>query len=166
MFQKLYRLTPVLLTVTLAAGCGSGSAIRETGFIAAPAGDGYTVSFQNRGVSSEDRAKDNLFFHSARFTIDRGDLYFTLDDIVTDRKSSFERESGISSFPAAMEPDPSATTNPAGTPAPATSQPSTTGGSISRTASARGILHTFKVRPEGKTSYEARQILDELKSNK
>lgn len=166
MFQKFYRLTLVLLTVILAGGCGSSSAIKQAGFIAAPAGDGYTVSFQNREVSSEDRAKDNLFFHSARFTLDRGDLYFTLDDIVTDRKSSFERQSAISSLPPAMEPDPSATTNPAGTPAPATSQPSTTGGTISRTASARGILRTFKVRPEGKTSYEARQILDELKSDR
>lgn len=165
MFEKFRDLTPLIVVVAVAAGCSSGSAIKQTGFIAAPAGDGYTVSFQNRYVSSEDAAKDNLFFHSARFTLDRGDLYFTLDDVVTDRTSSFEPVGTASSLPPAMEPDPSATTNPAGTPAPATSQPSTTGGSMYRTASARGILRTFKEKPEGKTSYEARRILDELRTS-
>lgn len=164
MFQRLNRFIPSLLALAVAAGCTSGSTIKSTGFMAAPAGDGYSVSFQNRETSSEDGAKDNLFFHSARFTIDKGDLYFTLDDVETDRKSTFDRGGMTSSLPPAMEPDPSATTNPGGTPAPATNQPSTTGGSMYRTASARGILRTFKVKPEGKTSYEARQILDELKN--
>ena len=167
MIRTRNLFAPVLLASIIAAGCRSGSGIEQAGFIAAPAGDGFSVSFQNRYVSSEDAAKDNLFFHSARFTLDRGDLYFTLDHVDTDSRSNFEPVgSGSSSLPPAMEPDPSATTNPAGTPAPATAQRSTTGGTIYRSASARGILRTYKTKPEGTTSYEARQVLDDLRNQK
>jgi len=166
MFRKLKGLTPVLLAVAIAAGCSSGSAIKKTGFIAAPAGDGYSVSFQNQEVTSEDAAKDNLFFHAARFTIDRGDLYFTLDNVATDRKSNFEPVRTNGSVPSAMEPDPSSTTNPAPTPAPATSHLGTSSAGWNRTASARGTLRTYKIKPEGMTSYEARQVLDDLRNER
>lgn len=163
MFHKFKDLLPVVMAVAVAAGCSSGSNIRETGFIAAPAGDGFSVSFQNNSVTGEDGAKDNLFYHAARFTIDRGDIYFTLDDVTTDRKTNVDRETTQGSMPSAMEPDPSATTNPAPTPAPATSQLGTRSATMYRTAAAKGILHTYKVKPDGVTSYEARQVLDDLR---
>lgn len=166
MFQKLKGLTHVLLALAIAAGCSSGSVIKQSGFIAAPAGDGYTVSFQNKDVRSEDGAKDNLFFHAARFTIDRGDLYFTLEDVATDLKTNYEPIRTRGSLPSAMEPDPSATTNPAPTPAPSTNSLGTNSASMYRTASARGMLRTYKVKPEGVTSYEARRVLDDLRSDK
>ena len=155
------RATIGALLILFVVSCSSSSRneIFRDGFSAQTISDAtYHVSFDNERTSSEDEARANLMYHAARWTLEHGGVYFTLEDVDAARSRTMTRESSASGVPPEMTPDSGAVIAPSGM--PESSQ--TSGVSFGSRYSASGLLTIHRELPTTGTVHEASRVLDEL----
>jgi hypothetical protein len=150
----------IALTIgILFAACAPGLRIVDYGFTANDLGEGHwAVRFDSTEVTSKEEAEANFMVHSARWTIDHGGLYFTVEALTVDGDTKFavDRDSQSESSSAPLNGTSS-------TPSPASNtQSSVATGRIEKHHVARGTIHISRERPAGSagTVYEATRVLD------
>lgn len=156
----MLKRTFLLMTLLgLCLGCSSGSKIREQGFTADELqGETFSARFEGRSMSEED-AKDNLLYHSARKTLDSGNLYFSVEDLRTEKRRETERRDSVQAVPP---------TSTAGEPVAnvgAGSEPSYTESlSFPSIVTATARVKMFRDRPADGNAYEASRIMEQLRN--
>ena len=151
------KLTTVVFLVVLVAGCRSGG-ISEHGFSAEQQTEGsFAVRFEGSETMTEPAIRRNLLHHAARMTLDRGDLYFTLEDYRVTRETHLSK----SKAKKAEELPPIVDRNPEIQRGDDAVQQSNAV-SLSRPGTATARVKTYRGRPPGVEGLlEASQVIEE-----
>ena len=141
----------------LLGGCSSGFQIDDSGFKATDLGEGrWAVVFESTKVHSAEEAEMNLMYHSAKWTIDHGGVWFTFEGTGSGSETHYQTRSSSGMEPSSASP--AGTVTSAGSSEPQSSIVTT---SREKTFETRATIRVSREKPEGK-AYEATRVVSEV----